>query len=803
MSQDAMAQAGASQTSSTRQLALARRKAMSVGGKTAIKSSAGNGANAGAASRKAVATSRPVAPSRPASTGVANVKTTGGNARAASLARRKALSSSGKSSETSQDRTRAGSRQKPANTSPVQNQMGAVSAVSAQPEKDCGCGCGGAKPGETSVEESSQPMNETTRPESTGRASRSKHRKPVRRAVIPSSTAKSAALARRKAMSTRGKGGIGSNSMTEAQATRASNPKMTSRELAQVLREQRSRRGGAGQKKRSAPTGRRRKAAEVNVGAAQDAPWKVGASETSSGQTVTGTMVGRKKSMTGDEASTCRSITGTEYMGADIFSKFCQTDAQPSTAKKVMVTSTSHGNPVSGNRMGRASNVTGNEPGTCKNVTGGEYVSAEQIQGYCGEFATRSPRKVSMVETMKGKAVTGNNVGRSEMVTGDEYGMRQSLTGTQYSKAQDIGGAPSKVGVSATLRGGRVTGTMVGRGARMTGDEAGSCRNVSGDDYLGQEQFSSFCETTPKPKDQKVGKSETMGGSAVTGSMAGRSGNVTGDEPGTCKAVTGTPYAGSEQYKEFCAAPQSTEAKARMQPMKRTWGKPMTGQQPGIGGNLTGAGKGACEPVSGTPYMGADQVAEVCPATAAEPGSPDFPQSLVQSSGGQAAWEDFSVTAPSHASQAAARSSQVTGLQSERGNITGPFGMADGMVTGTDQARFGANKAQHGQSASQIEIRATAETVEGRVKSRITGEGMDSGQRITGNDWGRGEHVTGTEGVSAARRNPTIRSAAMNPMPAASMARPKDIPMPVSKVTGGSGNTENGSLITYSGGARG
>jgi len=37
----------------------------------------------------------------------------------------------------------------------------------------------------------------------------------------------------------------------------------------------------------------------------------------------------------------------------------------------------------------------------------------------------------------------------------------------------------------------------------------------------------------------------------------------------------------------------------------------------------------------------------------------------------------------------------------------------------------------------------------------------------------------------------------------ADMTRPQDIPAPVSKVTGGSGNTEKGALITYSGGARG
>jgi hypothetical protein len=33
--------------------------------------------------------------------------------------------------------------------------------------------------------------------------------------------------------------------------------------------------------------------------------------------------------------------------------------------------------------------------------------------------------------------------------------------------------------------------------------------------------------------------------------------------------------------------------------------------------------------------------------------------------------------------------------------------------------------------------------------------------------------------------------------------RNEDIPEPVSPVTGGSGNTEKGSLVTYSGGARG
>jgi hypothetical protein len=95
----------------------------------------------------------------------------------------------------------------------------------------------------------------------------------------------------------------------------------------------------------------------------------------------------------------------------------------------------------------------------------------------------------------------------------------------------------------------------------MTGDEAGSCRNVTGDDYIGEEQFSAFCSTKPEPQDRKVGVSKTAGGESVTGSMTGRSFRVTGDEPGTCKAVTGTPYAGSEQLDAYCEAPAADAAK--------------------------------------------------------------------------------------------------------------------------------------------------------------------------------------------------------------------------------------------------
>jgi hypothetical protein len=90
-----------------------------------------------------------------------------------------------------------------------------------------------------------------------------------------------------------------------------------------------------------------------------------------------------------------------------------------------------------------------------------------------------------------------------------------------------------------------------------------------------------------------------------------------------------------------------------------------------------------------------------------------------------------------------------------------------------------------------------------RPLSRITGEGQDAGTKITGDDWDRGDRVTGTEGMSATRRNPTLRGRVSSAMPVVKAGRDEDVAMPVSKVTGGSGNTDRGALITYSGGARG
>ena len=779
-------------TQSSREAALARRMALSSGGKTAEKRlSTSAGRVRTAAEARPSRTEAPAIPPRQASaaapvaaaeisshapvrrstpTRVANPS------RELVLARREALSRRGKRADTSSDRNRAEAFHKEQAAAPAP----------AAAKKDCDCHktrsdapAAAAAPAPTSL--------------SLDAKSAASKRATPRRAA-QHNPSRSLVLARREAQSKRGKAATTSQSSGTAAVARQGNPDMSSRELALKVRELRSKSGAAskfGGKAAGAPTrptGPNRHGAKQ--AAAADAHWKVGASETLSGQTVTGTQANRSPKTTGNEASTCRSITGTEYLGAEVFQAFCQGQPAAQQPAKVRVTSTSRGNAVTGNEVGRSEKVTGDEPGTCKAVTGTEYIGADQASAYCGGV-TPSVAKVGRGVTAGGQAVSGVMVGRSEKVTGNESGSGLQLTGDQYigSEAPIAGRGPTKVTSLNTLRGTGVTGTAVGRASRMTGNEAGSCRAITGDEYIGSQQYEGFCGTRPPAEAPKVGFSITNRNQVVSGTRTGRSAMVTGDEPGSCKAVTGTPYAGLEQSGEFCGA-RAVDSVRERTPVRHS--NRMTGIQPGIGGAMTGAERGACEDVTGTPYVGADQQAANC----ASGRGADFPQALQGQS-----WQQFSVQSPAQAAMdERARTGQVTGSTYEQGGrITGPFDMAGGKVTGTEQFRFDRNDAAALQARVQAQAPVSMDEDQ-RPTSRVTGEG--SGTKVTGDDWDRGSHVTGTEGASARRRNPS-RVGPMNAMVMMQQKRNDEVPLPVSPVTGSSGNTDKGSLITVSGGARG
>ena len=791
---------------SSRELALERRKALTTAGKKAsVAVSAGaNRVRSADDARKTrtnadpipaapsqaatpVATQRPKHQSLTASSSShrSRVKPVSHPSRELVVARREALSRRGKSADTTKDRNRAEVARKTAITT-------STTAPSVS-KKDCGCG--GSAAAETPTRLSRQAVSVDLSTKGSSRRSKA----PKRRAIDNPSRA--LVLARREAMSKHGKT-AGKQPTSAAAVARQANPDLTSRELAQQVRELRAKSGA--RSKQSAgvtrPTGPNRNGSKQAASA--DAHWKVGESETTGGQTVTGTQANRSVKTTGNEASTCRSITGTEYLGAEVFQTFCQSAPTPTTPAKVRVSATTHGNRVTGNEVGRSEKVTGDEPGTCKSVTGTEYISANQSAAYCGG-TTPSPRKVGHSQSQQGRPISGVMVGQSSNVTGNEAGANRSLTGDQYLGSEPLpeGRPATKVGLSETLSGTGVTGTLVGRSSAVTGDEFGSCHRVTGNQYLSSEQFSTFCGSKQEAEAPKVGFSVTNRNLVVSGTQTGRSERVTGDEPGTCKAVTGTPYAGLEQAGNYCGNSAVQAIRERTPVRPGTPSSPMTGLQPGIGGVMTGGERGACEAVTGTPYIGADQLSSACGA-AAPLGTETHGQSPEGSS-----WTRFSVVSPARAAQQQREISKgVTGTAYEDSSrITGPFDLAGGKITGTEQFRFDNREFQerHSQSKGQRQFQPTTPEVEVAVQepaSRVTGEG--SSTKVTGDDWDRGEHVTGTEGVSARRRNPS-RSGGREAMPPFERKRNEQSEWPESRVTGSSGSTSKGSLITVSGGARG
>jgi len=412
----------------------------------------------------------------------------------------------------------------------------------------------------------------------------------------------------------------------------------------------------------------------------------------------------------------------------------------------------------------------------------------------------RRPRNAA---DAKAKAVSGTKVGHTEKLTGDEAGLcHAGVTGTNYMSAEvfdnfcqgEAPRAPLKVEATSTLSGGHVTsGGKVGGSTVMTGIEAGSCRNVTGTEYLGREEFAK-CDAAPAAPAAKVSTSLTQRGLTVSGPKASRSDSVTGNRKGTCEAVTGTPYSGQEEFVSFCAPEEQRKNRMRtLMPQRAPGaGKDISGLQPGLSGNhLTGTDSGACQAVSGTPYVASSEMSSICAAGPASEGESDFPQKF--SDGAFSVVTNIVAPAPEVATAASISAGSVTGGYEGEGSVTGAFSMGKGKVTGTEQSRFG------GRSNNVVAMEPKVEKVE--TASRVTGEGIETDLNITGDDWDRGDHVTGTEGVSA-RRNPTRRGP-LSAMPDVAAKREPQVVRESANVTGGSGGSLGVSAITVSGGARG
>ncbi|TSE22718.1 CsoS2 family carboxysome shell protein [Tepidimonas aquatica] len=431
------------------------------------------------------------------------------------------------------------------------------------------------------------------------------------------------------------------------------------------------------------------------------------------------------------------------------------------------------GQRVSGTQVERSAKVTGMEAGTCRQVTGTEYIGQEQFEAWCATRPQPAPPKVIETHTERGRPVTGSHPGLNPKVTGNETGVCRGITGTRYLAAEDVAlceqvqaRAPHKVSVMSSRGDNEVTGTPVGRSPKVTGNEAGAQRPISGTQYAFALQ----------------GQAGLRAGTASRRGAPQPAGALQAPAP----AVASTDEAQPRQ----AAAAAETVGRLDAGFALAT----VSGDSPGTGGGrITGDERGACEPVTGTPYVGPDNLSGGC--TLSGRWLTRYPE-LAHSDAAPPP-QTFSITPP--ARQAQQRAQRITGSAGgdDAGlRVTGPGMKAQGLITGTPEFRHGA--------ATQATWSVPA-TQAAPAAQRVTGEGAaPQGVRITGDAWGSERRVTGTEGTSAMVRNPTQRGM---PRPLGAQARHlraierDDVPM--SPITGSSGNTPRGAVVTVSGGARG
>ncbi|OYV41193.1 MAG: carboxysome shell protein [Thiomonas sp. 20-64-5] len=576
---------------------------------------------------------------------------------------------------------------------------------------------------------------------------------------------------------------------------------------------------------------------------------KVGVSTTLREQRVTGTEVGRSTKVTGDEAGSCRILTGSEYLSAERYKEFCET-LPPAGAEKVArgmtemgqrftgtlvdrqvkvtggeqgadreitgtgysaagadlapnkveISTTARGKSVTGTGLGARRGMTGDEAGACRPVTGTQYLSSEQFAQVCKTEAPKQPRKVSVMSSQDGQSVTGTDVGRSSQVTGNEAGSARAVTGNQYFNTKDFGGAvnaaPSKVSAMQTLGGRSVTGSEVAPSPKLSGDESFGCQPVTGVDYIGTQQLAAVCEAPPAIQPvAKVAADQTWNGQRVTGGNAGRGQRVTGNEAGACAPISGNSYYGQNQYAQFCEPPALQRQRNVQRDSATISLRDITGDRPGAGGSvMTGDERGACEPVTGTPYVGMDTMPAQC-ATSGRFVSRARPAAAPVR---DPAPKVFSILTRGHASLGRERDQSVTGNGLDTDRITGSINKAEGLITGTPEFR------KQDVLRLQSQQQEQKDAVQLRAAQRLSGEGSQQGTKISGDVWLEKTRVTGTEGASSLMRNPSMRGqprgAGSNAATFRDVERPE---LPSSRVSGSSGTTERGAPVTVSGGARG
>ncbi len=495
-------------------------------------------------------------------------------------------------------------------------------------------------------------------------------------------------------------------------------------------------------------------------GRLQYAP-KVVESVTQARQSVTGLRIGRGSHVTGVDAGASMPVSGTQYIGADGGA------VARSTGPKVGFTRTPKGGVVSGSLVRSNVSITGDEAGGTVTITGeAEQRTEDDLTPRGDDHAFVSAQFQRQVDP-HGHSVFGTNLGRTARHIGSRERSRETP-------------------LESTEAGLAITGSAVGRSTRVTGDEEGACRHLTGDQYLSPARAEAECGgtgggTAPGARfagarrdpvtGGKVSVAATWGRQRITGPNVEHNPAVTGDAPGSCALITGTPYQGPNTMQGWCD-PEAAQAAEQHLPSQAAT-SPVTGDTPMTVEHVTGTARGAARSITGTPYY---RDSGTAPAAADPVAALD---------------ERFSVHSPQRAAHLRAERAAAE-KPDGASRITGSFAVGGKNVTGNLEFAF--------------KPRLARDTDAKPAHTRLTGEGRTSGTRISGYDWADRKNVTGTEGLTAVLRNASERNGS-KPQAFAGAARLK---APTVKednkpnVTGMVGwSSKSAAKVTLSGGAHG
>ncbi|WP_297473680.1 CsoS2 family carboxysome shell protein [Ferrovum sp.] len=318
-------------------------------------------------------------------------------------------------------------------------------------------------------------------------------------------------------------------------------------------------------------------------------PHKVSVMSTVRERPVTGTDVAVSASVTGGEYGACSSVTGTGYVGLQQY-QACNREPVL-TPEKVGVMRTWRDQPVSGTMMEHNPKVTGAEYGGCQPISGTEYMGPDQYTAFCDEERQAASRALMASRGARaGVAPSGTRVESGSKVTGVERGESRVLSGTPYSGphqrvsqrgansnphpltrgpanapravVSEESQAPAVQGIFSIVTPARraqdsslsrITGTASGAQGRITGPVNLAAGLVSGtpefryrDDAYGAAPIAMEQLQAPEGQRSRLTGDGREGGFAITGAAWRRNESITGTE-GTSAARRNPTLRGNQR----------------------------------------------------------------------------------------------------------------------------------------------------------------------------------------------------------------------------------------------------------------